>query len=98
MKKLIRVIFTLALIAVVLYAAAYCVPRLAHTCSNCDEFFIGTGYSANLISNAITSISGDADKVLCTDCAAKEHALAIAAGKELKDFRIPLFPETAEAE
>ncbi len=70
-------------------------PRLLHTCSNCDSFFVGTGYRANIVSNALTSLTGNEDKILCRACAEKNHAVAILAGKSLEDFRIPLF-ETKE--
>ena len=67
------------------------VPRLTHNCDNCDKFFIGTGYHANGVSNAVTSIMGQEDKILCEECAAQEHALSIAFGKTLDEFKRPLF-------
>ena len=88
MKKLIR---KLILAAIVVAALVFFAPKLTHTCDNCDDFFVGTGYTANKVSDIITSITGQEDKILCKDCASKEHALAIATGKSLKDFRIPLF-------
>lgn len=93
MKKLTRFIAILVVLAIVVAAAFIFVPRLTHTCDNCAKFFVGTGYRANIVSNAITSLSGGEDKILCKDCAAKEHALAIAAGKSLKDFQLPLFEQ-----
>ena len=86
--KIIAIVLVLALLAGigVLFG-----PRLLHTCSNCDSFFVGTGYRANLISNALTSLSGNDSKVLCRACAEKNHAVAILAGKSLEEFRIPLF-------
>ncbi len=91
-RSITSVLLTVALIA----TAAVFVPRLAHICDNCDTFFLGTGYTANVASNALTYISGQEDKILCEDCAAKEHALAIAAGKSLSDFKRPLFEEEEE--
>ena len=67
------------------------VPRLTHRCDNCDTVFFGTGYYANDLSNVVTSVTGQADKVLCEECAAQEHALAIAFGKKLEEFKRPLF-------
>ena len=91
-----RKIITSVVVALIVVAALIVfVPRLAHTCDNCGSFFVGTGYRANVVSNAITSITGQEDKILCKDCASKEHALAIATGKSLKDFKRPLF-ETKE--
>ena len=91
MRKTKSLISTLLVVAIVIAAAVIFVPRLAHTCDNCDKFFVGTGYSANIVSNAISSISGENEKILCRECAAIEHALAIATGKSLKDFQRPLF-------
>ena len=91
MRKLTRLIALIVLVAIVAAAGVVFVPRLTHTCDNCDTFFVGTGYTANILSNAISSISGGEEKILCKDCAAKEHALSIVTGKSLNDFRRPLF-------
>lgn len=96
MKKLTRLIAILVVLVIIAAAAFIFVPKLAHTCDNCGKFFVGTGYKANIVSNAITSLSGEESKLLCKDCAAKEHALAIAAGKSLKDFQLPLFEQSEE--
>lgn len=86
-KQIARILFA----AIVVAALVVFIPKLTHTCDNCDEFFVGAGYTANKVSDLITSLTGQEDKILCKDCAAKEHALAIATGKSLKDFRRPLF-------
>lgn len=89
-------LITVAIVLVVgilVGAAVIFLPRLCHTCDNCADFFLGTGYYANIVSNTITSLSGQENKILCKDCAAKEHALAIAAGKSLEDFQRPLFAD-----
>ena len=86
-----KTIVTILLAAILVAALVIFVPKLTHTCDNCDRFFVGTGYTANKVSDIITSLTGQEDKILCKDCAAKEHALAIATGKALKDFRLPLF-------
>ena len=91
-KQIARILFA----AIVVAALVVFIPKLTHTCDNCDKFFVGTGYTANKVSDLITSLTGQEDKILCKDCAAKEHALAIATGKSLKDFRRPLF-ETKDA-
>lgn len=67
------------------------VPRLTHHCDNCDTFFFGTGYYANDVSNVVTSLTGQEDKILCEECATQEHALAIAFGKTVDEFKRPLF-------
>lgn len=78
-------------VAIVVGAAVFFIPKLTHSCDHCGQFFFGTGYRANIISNTITDITGKKDKVLCVDCAVKEHALAIATGASVSDFEIPLF-------
>jgi len=91
MRKIIRMICVVALLAALVIAAVALIPRLTHTCDNCEKFFLGSGYSANAVSDMITHISGQDDKILCEDCAMREHALEIAAGKTLDDFKNPLF-------
>lgn len=88
MRSLIRGV--IVILALVLLAAVF-VPRLTHTCDNCETFFLGTGYSANMVSDAITTITGQEDKILCKDCAMQEHAIAIGLGQSLDDFKLPLF-------
>lgn len=98
MAKFIRGVVAVILVVAIVAAAVVLLPRVMHYCDNCADFFIGTGYHANAVSNAITGLSGQEDKILCKDCAAKEHALAIAAGKSLKDFQRPLFEQSEETD
>ena len=79
--------------AVVIIAAAGVVfgPRLIHRCDSCDKVFAGTGYYANVVSNTLSTLSGSENKILCRDCARREHTIAIAAGKRLDDYKRPLF-------
>ncbi len=86
-----RIVAIVLIAAIVIGIGVLFGPRLLHTCSNCDSFFVGTGYRANIVSNALTSLSGNESKILCRTCAEKNHAVAILAGKSLEDFRIPLF-------
>ena len=92
--KLIAFVLVIAILAGVFYVLG---PRLLHNCDNCGDFFVGTGYYTNIISSTLAELTGGADKVLCGDCAAKDHALAIAAGKSIEEFKRPLF-EPAEEE
>ena len=91
MKLSPRTVIVALAVVVLIAAAVVLVPRLTHACDNCGDFFVGTGYEANVISDAITTITGQQDKILCEDCAIKEHALEIAAGKSVEDFKRPLF-------
>lgn len=83
MKKII----SLAVIAVIVVLGIIFIPRLAHTCNACDEFFIGTGYEPNIISDILS----DEEQIICKDCAEEQHALAIALGQSLDEFKRDLF-------
>lgn len=89
--KTMRWILPLVCVVAVIALLAVFVPRLTHHCDNCDTFFVGTGYYANGLSDAVTSLTGQENKILCEDCAAQEHALSIAFGKKLEEFKRPLF-------
>ena len=91
MKKPVKMIVSVLVLVAVIAAAVIFVPKVLHSCDNCGDTFLGGGYYANVVSNTLTSLSGQEDKILCKDCAAKEHALAIAAGKSLEDFKRPMF-------
>lgn len=88
----IKKIIAIVLIAAILIGAGVVfVPRLVHHCDRCNKFFIGTGYYANALSDALSTLQGKDGKILCSECAQDEHALEILAGKTLDDFRRPLF-------
>ena len=72
------------------------VPRLVHHCDNCDQLFFGTGYRANIVSNALSTITGKDNKILCRACAEKDHAIEILAGKSVEDFKLPLFEKKGD--
>lgn len=88
--KIIAIVLVIAILAGTIAVFA---PRLLHHCDNCDQFFVGTGYYANIVTNTLTQWQGAEEKVICADCAAKEHALAILAGKSIQDFKRPLFED-----
>ena len=92
-----RILLLLVLVAVIAAGAAVLGPRLVHHCSNCGKLFAGTGYEANVVTNTIGQLTGQDEKILCADCAAKDHAIALAAGKSLSDFKRPLFPPKAKS-
>ncbi len=85
MKKIISFVLTLAVIA----AGVYFVPKLVHTCDDCEEFFVGPGYEPNLFSDLIT----DEDQIICKECAEKQHAVEIALGKSVDDYMIDIFED-----
>lgn len=88
-----RVIAVILVVAILVAAGAVFGPRLLHNCDNCGKFFVGTGYYANFITNTLGGLTGAEEKILCGECAAKEHALAIAAGQSIQDFKRPLFEQ-----
>lgn len=91
MKKIVSLIVVVAVVA----AGIVFLPRLLHGCDNCGKFFVGTGYSANVVSSLVTDIlDPDAeDKILCKECAEKSHAVAIGLGGSVEDYKLPLFGE-----
>ena len=66
--------------------------KLVHKCDNCGKTFVGTGYSGNIISEALA----DREKILCKDCAEKEHAVSGFFGGSIEDYKRPLFGSAKE--
>ena len=83
MKKIISLI----LIIVIVFAGIRLVPRIAHTCDDCEKFFIGAGYEPNIVEDLLSK----EEKIICKECAEKQHALSIAIGKSVEDFKRNLF-------
>ena len=82
MKKVISIIVVAVIVAGIVF-----VPRLVHKCSSCEQTFFGTGYKANVVADLVS----DEEQIICKDCAETQHALEIAVGKQLKDYKRPLF-------
>ena len=57
MKKLFKLLLTIIFICAIVYFA----PKLIHKCDDCEEWFVGTGYEANVIADVIT----DDDQTIC---------------------------------
>lgn len=93
----LKVVSTLLVIALLVSAGIVFVPRLVHQCDKCASTFVGTGYYANVVTDLITDLTGRDAKILCKECALKEHKLAIAAGASLEEYQRPLF-EAQETE
>ena len=83
MKRLFKLLFNIAIICAVVYFA----PKLVHKCDDCEEWFVGTGYEANVIADVIS----DDDQTICKPCAEKQHAIETTLGKSLDDYRKKLF-------
>lgn len=83
MKKIIAIVVA----AVIVLAGVIFIPRLAHTCDDCGEFFVGTGYKPNIVSDLLN----DEEQVICKDCAETQHAISIALGQNLDEYKWDLF-------
>lgn len=83
MKKFVSLI---VIIAVVLLGIVF-VPKLLHTCDDCDRIFVGTGYVPNIVTDALS----EKEQIICRECAEKQHAVAIALGKSVDDYKRDLF-------
>lgn len=79
MKKVLPIV----LVAVIVILGFVFVPKLTHTCSDCGEFFVGTGYEPN----ALEDMMSDEELIICEDCAMEQHALSLAMGKSLDEFK-----------
>lgn len=83
MKKIISIVAVI----VIIVAGVIFVPKLVHKCDDCGKTFVGAGYEANVVSELMS----DDEKILCKDCAKDNHAVEIALGKSLDDFKRPIF-------
>lgn len=83
MKKLFKLILTV----IVIYAIVNYAPKLIHKCDSCDEWFLGTGYEANMIADVVS----DDDQTICKACAEKQHTIETTLGKSLDDYKKKLF-------
>ena len=83
MKKIISLVVVVAIII----AGIVFVPKIAHTCDDCEKFFLGAGYEPNIVEDLLSS----EDQIICKKCAEKQHALSIAMGKSVEDFKRNLF-------
>lgn len=83
MKKIIPII----LVVVIIVAGFVLVPKVTHTCSDCEEFFVGAGYEPNVVNDLLS----EETQIICEECAEKQHAIAIAMGKSLEEFKLDIF-------
>lgn len=87
-----------AIIVTAIIVAVLCIftPKLVHKCYSCDKTFVGTGYEMGKIESSLTDWFGneedkEKDKILCKDCAEERLKLYGLFGKELDDYKRPLF-------
>lgn len=85
-----RLLVVLLVLALLIAAVIVLLPRVTYICSNCGSLKFGSGYSANLLSDVMSTVTGKEEKVLCEECAILEHGLALATGMMLDDYKLPL--------
>ena len=83
-----KIIAIIAVVVIVVLGIIF-VPKLVHTCDDCEKTFVGAGYEPNIISELLSS--SEEEQVICKDCAEEQHALSIALGKSLDEFKKDLF-------
>lgn len=83
MRKIFKLLLTIVFICAIVYFA----PRLVHKCDDCEEWFVGTGYEANVIADVVS----DDDQTICKACAEKQHVIETTMGKSLNEFKKRLF-------
>lgn len=86
MKNIKKFIPIIAAVLVVILAVSI-VPKVVHKCDACGEVFFGAAYDPG----ALNSLMNDSQEKICKDCAAEQHAVALAMGKTLDDFKKPIF-------
>ena len=82
LKKISKIIVALIVVALLV---AY-VPYYIHTCADCEKFFVGPGYDANILVDALS----ESENVICRECAELHHAISSALGKGVDEYRRPL--------
>lgn len=83
MKKIISLVVVVAIVI----AGVIFVPKIAHTCDDCEKFFIGAGYEPNVVEDLLS----DTDQIICKECAEKQHAISITMGMSIDEFKRDIF-------
>lgn len=83
MKKIISLVVVVALVAVAFFVGS----KVIHRCDDCEEVFFGAGYEPNIIEDFVS----EDDQMICKDCAEKQHAVSVALGMSLDEFKIDIF-------
>ncbi|MBQ2963368.1 MAG: hypothetical protein IJE14_01775 [Clostridia bacterium] len=88
-KKSFPIVPVLVLVIVVL-VGAFVGPKVVHECADCGETFFGAGYEPSEVIEFLEGSKGD-DNVICEECAEEQHAIELALGKTLEDFKLDIF-------
>lgn len=82
----------LLLVVVLVIAGVIFVPELVHSCDDCGEVFVGTGYKPGVLSDLASDLlTGKEMEIICRSCAEKQHALGSLVGKDLDEYKRKLF-------
>lgn len=80
MKKL----FNFLIDAVIVVAIVFLGMKYINKCDSCEKIYLGLGYQPGFISELVNS---DMEAV-CKDCAEEQHAVQIALGKDIEEYKI----------
>ena len=83
LKKLFKGLSSLIVVALLIIY----IPYYFHLCDDCGEFFMGSGYKPNIVSDMIS----EDEQTICEDCAKVHHAISTTLGKSLDDYKKPVF-------
>lgn len=83
MKKIISLVVVVAIVA----AGIIFIPKIVHTCDDCEKLFIGAGYEPNIVADFLS----EEEQIICKECAETQHALSIAMGMSLEEFKRDVF-------
>lgn len=83
MKKIV----VWAIVAVLAVSSVVFIPQILHTCDDCEQVFFGVGYEPNVVENILSN----KEQIICKGCAEKQHAVAIALGKSIEEYKRELF-------
>ncbi len=88
-KKSAPIVPILVAIIIVL-VGVFIGPKVVHECADCGETFFGAGYEPSKVIEFFEG-NDDEESVICEKCAEEQHALALAMGDELDDFKKEIF-------
>lgn len=83
MKKIISLVVVVAIAAVAIFVGS----NLIHRCDDCEKIFFGAGYEPNIIEDFVS----EEEQIICKDCAENQHAVSVALGMSLDEFKREAF-------
>lgn len=83
MKKIISILA----VVIIAMAGIFIGPKVIHKCDSCGKTFFGAGYEPGIISDVLS----DTEQIICEECAADQHAVSVALGKSLDEYKRKIF-------